>query len=179
MSQRYMSRSIFACFVSLVSAELSPIIAMTCHVHVSLVSIFFMAWIWPMSRQDFSSLSLEKRRTLASLTECYKTINGLNCLSQHEFFSFAENYRPLRSNHRFKLKTKSAKLNCYKHFFLRIVNLWNNLRKETAEAKDLRSFSNKLANEFSWNTIYINYYFELLSYKYTQLYIVLNLQMRN
>ena len=45
---------------------------------------------------------------------------------------------------------KSAKLNCYKHsFFLRIVNLWNNLRKETAEAKDLRTFRNKLVNEFS------------------------------
>ena len=79
--------------------------------------------------------TLEKRRTLSSLTECYKTINGLNCLNPHEFFS---------------LPKKSAKLNCCKHsFFLRIVNLWNNLRKETAEAKDLRTFRNKLVNEFS------------------------------
>ena len=93
--------------------------------------------------------TLEKRRTLSSLTECYKTINGLNCLNPHEFFSFVDKYRPLRSNHRFKLKTKSAKLNFYKlSFFLRIVNLWNNLRKETAEAKDLRSFRNKLVDEF-------------------------------
>lgn len=85
--------------------------------------------------------SLEKRRTLSSLTECYKTINGLNCLNPYEFLSFADKYRPLRSNHHFKLKTKSAKLNCYKHsFFLRIVNLWNNLRQETAEAKDLKKF---------------------------------------
>ena len=69
--------------------------------------------------------TLEKRRTLSSLAECYKTINGLNRLNPHEFFSFADKYRPLRSNHRFKLKTKSAKLNCYKHsFFLRIVNLY-------------------------------------------------------
>ena len=75
---------------------------------------------------------------------------------------------------------KSAKLNCYKHsFFLRIVNLWNNLRKETAEAKDLRTFRNKLVNEFSENTFYINYYFEPLLYNDTQLYIVLNLQIRN
>ena len=94
--------------------------------------------------------TLEKRRTLSSLAECYKTINGLNCLNPHEFFSFSDKYRPLRSNHRFKLQTKSAKLNCYKHsFFLCIVNLWNNLRKETAEAKDLRSFRNKFVNEFS------------------------------
>ena len=47
-------------------------------------------------------------------------------------------------------KPKSTKLNCHKHsFFLRIVNLWNNLRKETAEAKELRTFRNKLVNEFS------------------------------
>ena len=94
--------------------------------------------------------NIRKRRTLSSLTECCKTINELNCLNPHEFFSFADKYRPLRSNHRFKLKTKSAKLNFYKlSFFLRIVNLWNNLRKEPAEAKDLRSFRNKLVNEFS------------------------------
>ena len=94
--------------------------------------------------------TLEKRRTLSSLTECYKTIKGLNCLNPHEFFSFADKYRPPRSNHRFKLKTKFAKLNWYKHsLFLHIVNLWNNLRKETAEAKDLRTFRNKLVNEFS------------------------------
>lgn len=84
--------------------------------------------------------SLEKRRTLSSLTECYKTINEPNCLNPYEFLSFADKCRPLRSNHRFKLKTKSAKLNCYKHsFFLRIVNLWSNLRKETAEAR-LKNF---------------------------------------
>ena len=94
--------------------------------------------------------TLEKKRTLSSFAECCKTINGLNCSNQHEFFSFADKYRPLRSNHCFKLKMKSVKLNCCKHsFFLRIVNLWNNLRKETAEAKDLRSFRNKLVNEFS------------------------------
>ena len=55
--------------------------------------------------------TLEKRRTLSSLTECYKTINGLNCLNPHELFDFADKYRPLRSSHRFKLKMKSAKLN--------------------------------------------------------------------
>ena len=94
--------------------------------------------------------NIRKKENFIITSECYKTINGLNCLNPHEFFSFADKYRPLRSDHRFKLKTKSVKLNCYKHsFFLRIVNLWNNLRKETAEAKDLRSFRNKLINEYS------------------------------
>lgn len=34
--------------------------------------------------------SLEKRRTLSSLTECYKTINGLNCLNPYEFLISAD-----------------------------------------------------------------------------------------
>ena len=94
--------------------------------------------------------TMEKRRTLSSLTQCYKTVNGLNGINPHDFFNFADKYRPLRSNHRFKLKTIPAQLNCYKHsFFIRIVNSWNNLRKETAEAKDLKSFKNKLFSEFS------------------------------
>ena len=55
--------------------------------------------------------TLEKRRTLSSLTECYKAVNGLNGINPHDFFNFADKYRPLRSNHR---STIPAQLNCYK-----------------------------------------------------------------
>ena len=72
--------------------------------------------------------TLEKRRTFSSLTECYKTVNGLNGISPLDFFNFADKYRTLRSNHRCKLKTIPAQLNCYKHsFFIRILHSWNNL----------------------------------------------------
>ena len=108
---------------------------------------FVRRTVGPKNPDLFSKLY---KSLVRPILEYSKTINGLNCLNPHKFFSFADKYRPLRSNHRFKFKTKSAKLNRYKHsFFLRIVNLWNNLRKETAEAKDLRSFRNKLVNEFS------------------------------
>jgi hypothetical protein len=67
--------------------------------------------------------TLEKRRLFSSLCECYKTINKLNGLDPQELFIFADQFRPLRSNHCFKLKTRPAKLNSYKHsFFIRIIN---------------------------------------------------------
>ena len=77
--------------------------------------------------------------------ECYKTINRLNGLDPQELFIFADKFRQLRSNHCFKLKTRSAKLNSYKYsFFIRIINLWNNLPKEIAEADNLGTFKKYL-----------------------------------
>ena len=48
--------------------------------------------------------TLEQRR----LFSCYKTINRLNGLDPVAFFTFAHDFRPLRANHRFKLKFASA-----------------------------------------------------------------------
>lgn len=97
----------------------------------------------------FKWLILEKRRILLLFIECYKIINGLNCLNLYELFDFVDKYRLLRFSYCFKFKMKFVKLNCYKYFFFFcIVNLWNNLRKEIVEVKDLRIFRNKLVNEF-------------------------------
>ena len=89
--------------------------------------------------------SLEQRRLFSSLIECYKTINRLNGLDPSAFFTFAHDFRPLRANHRFKLKLTSATLNSFKHsFFIRIIDKWNNLPKEVAEAENLNIFKNRL-----------------------------------
>ena len=89
--------------------------------------------------------TLEQRRSFSLLTECYKTINQLNGLDPLEYFTFAHEYRPLRANHRFKLKCKLAKLNCYKYsFFIRIVNDWNKLPREVAESENLNVFKDRL-----------------------------------
>ena len=89
--------------------------------------------------------SLEQRRLFSSLIECYKTINRLNGLDLSAFFTFAHDFRPLRANHRFKLKLTSATLNSFKHsFFIRIIDKWNNLPKEVAEAENLNIFKNRL-----------------------------------
>ena len=66
--------------------------------------------------------TLKQRRLFSSLIECYKTINSLNGLDPSAFFTFANDFRPLRANHRFKLKLASATLNSFKHsFFIRIT----------------------------------------------------------
>ena len=79
--------------------------------------------------------SLEQRRLFSSLIECYKTINRLNGLDPLAFFTFAHGFRPLRANHRFKLKLTSATLNSFKHSSFSVVhvnvNIKNNAEKDT------------------------------------------------
>ena len=62
-------------------------------------------------------LTLHQRRLFSSLTECYKTANSLNELHPFEYFTFAHDSRPLRTNHRHKLKPLPAKLNSFKYSF--------------------------------------------------------------
>ena len=84
-----------------------------------------------------------------SLIECYKTINSLNGLDPSAFFTFANDFRPLRANHRFKLNLASATLNSFKQsFFIRITDRWNNLPKEIAEVENLNIFKNRLKRHF-------------------------------
>ena len=89
--------------------------------------------------------TLEQRRLFWSLTKCYKTINRLIGFDPSAFFTFANDFRPLRANHRFKLKLASATLNSFKNsFFVRITDKWNNLPKEIAQAENLNNFNNRL-----------------------------------
>ena len=88
--------------------------------------------------------TLQQRRLFSSLTECYKTINSLNGLDPSKFFTFARVCQPLKANHRFKLKSVSATLNSFNIFFIRIIDIWNNLPKEIADVANLNIFTSKL-----------------------------------
>ena len=89
--------------------------------------------------------TLEKRRDYLSLVECYKTIHGLNGLDPSMYFTFASDFRQLRSNHRYKLKSVMAKLNSYKYsFFVRVIPIWNSLPEYVAEAESLMAFKERL-----------------------------------
>ena len=93
--------------------------------------------------------TLHQRRLFSSLTECYKTANSLG-LHPLEYFTFAHDFRPLRTNHRHKLKPLPAKLNSFKYSFCaNIVNEWNNLPKEVSEAKTLNIYKNSLRRHFT------------------------------
>ena len=89
--------------------------------------------------------TLEKRRDYLSLVECYKTIHSLNGLDPSMYFTFASNFRQLRSNHCYKLKSVMAKLNSYKYsFFVRVIPIWNSLPEYVAEAESLMAFKERL-----------------------------------
>ena len=89
--------------------------------------------------------TLEQRRLFSSLIECYKTINRFNGLDPSAFFMFTHDFRPLRANHRFKLKFAPATLNSFEHsFFIRIIDKWNNLPKKIAEAENFNTLKNRL-----------------------------------
>ena len=91
-----------------------------------------------------------QQRLFSSLTDCYKTINSLNGLDTSKFFTFSSDFRPLRANHRFKLKSVSATLNSFKHFFfIRIIDEWIDLPKEIAKAENLNLFKSKHRRYFS------------------------------
>ena len=61
------------------------------------------------------------------------------------YFKFASDFRQLRSNHRYKLKSVMAKLNSYKYsFFVRVIPIWNSLPEHVAEAESLMAFKGRL-----------------------------------
>jgi len=72
------------------------------------------------------------------------SVHGLNGLDP-SLFTYAKEFRPLRSNHCYKLNVKSARINSYKYsLFVRITEQWNDLPKVIAEANNLESFKSKL-----------------------------------
>ena len=102
-----------------------------------------------MSYEDRCKLlnwpTLSIRRDYLSLIECYKIVFGLSeNINFNDYFEFSK-LSSTRSNHRFKLYVKTARVNCFKYsFFIRIVKLWNSLPTETVEAADIGAFKRNL-----------------------------------
>ena len=88
--------------------------------------------------------TLEKRREFLSLIQCYKIVLGIDSLPFSDFFELTKCNRT-RANHDYKLYVKIAIVNFYKFsFFVRIVDMWNNLPKDIVHAGSLTSFRNRL-----------------------------------
>lgn len=88
--------------------------------------------------------TLEKRREFLSLIQCYKIVLEIDSLHFSDFFELTKCNRT-RANHDYKLYVKIAIVNCYKFsFFVRIVNMWNNLPKDIVHAGSLTLFRNRL-----------------------------------
>ena len=84
--------------------------------------------------------TLEKRRELLSLVQCYKIVCGIDHLFFPDFFEFTKSTRA-RANHDYKLYLRRAVCNCYKYsFFIRIVRKWNDLQGYVVHAESLSVF---------------------------------------
>ena len=80
--------------------------------------------------------SLVRRREFLSLVECYKIVFNLNGLNFGDYFELCRNTKT-RSNHPYKIQTKLAKLNCFKHsFFVKIIKSWSDLPSNVFNCND-------------------------------------------
>ena len=104
--------------------------------------IYFRILNWP---------TLEKRRHLISLIECYDIVFGLNSLKFSDFFELALDKRT-QANHSFKLGVKNARVNPYikYSFFIRRVKEWNNLTQYVVEAESFKLFKNEVKVFFKY-----------------------------
>ena len=96
--------------------------------------------------------SLVRRREFLSLVECYKIVFNLNGLNFSDYFELCRNTKT-RSNHPYKIQTKLAKLNCYKHsFFVKIIKSWNDLPCNVIDYRDrpnVKKFKLRLKNHMN------------------------------
>ena len=96
--------------------------------------------------------SLVRRREFLSLVECYKIVFNLNGLNFSDYFELCRNTKT-RSNHPYKIQTKLAKLNCYKHsFFVKIIKSWNDLPCNVIDCRDrpnVKKFKLRLKNHMN------------------------------
>ena len=72
-----------------------------------------------------------------------------------DFFELTKCNRT-RANHDYKLYVKVTIINCYKYsFFIRIVNVWNNLPKDVVDAGSLTLFCDRLRIYMNINSVTI------------------------
>ena len=96
--------------------------------------------------------SLEKRRVRGDLIETYKILNGLDKIGSEIFFTKSSNNT---RGHSLKLFKNSVNCDIRKYFYSqRVVDGWNGLPAEVAEAKSLSVFKTKLDDYFKDNNIY-------------------------
>ena len=61
------------------------------------------------------------------------------------YFTLASDYRQLRSNHHYKLKSLMPRLNSCKYsFFACVIPIWNSLPEYVAVAESLMEFKERL-----------------------------------
>ena len=111
-----------------------------------------------------------------SLVGCYKIVFNLNRLNFVDYFELRRNTKT-KSNHPYKIQTKLAKLNCYKHsFFVKINKSWHDLPCNVINCRDspnVNKFKLRLKNHINIYWMDILYLLMIFLCYLTDFYIFL------
>jgi hypothetical protein len=87
--------------------------------------------------------TLEKRRLIYDLVQCFKIVYALDNLSFDDFFIFANGRT---RGHSKRLFVAHSRIDCRKHFFAnRVVRVWNYLPESVVASLSVEVFKRKLA----------------------------------
>ena len=94
--------------------------------------------------------SLCYRRMRGDLIEVYKIVHGIyDPVTTKSLLTTVSKSSITRKHNKFKLTKHRTNKNGYKYFFTnRVINLWNSLPDDIADAKSVNSFKNKIDSHF-------------------------------
>ena len=94
--------------------------------------------------------SLYYRRMRGDLIEVFKIVHGIyDPITTKSLLTRVSDSSITRKHNKFKLTKQRTNKNGYKYFFTnRVINLWNSLPDNIADAKSINSFKNKIDSHF-------------------------------
>ena len=104
--------------------------------------------------------TLAYRRVRGDMIEVYKIMNEIYDTDVTSFLKtrVQSAERTSQRGHKFQLYTEHINKNIRKHSFaVRVINIWNSLPKEVAEAPSINSFKNRLDKYWSTQELVYNY----------------------
>jgi len=94
--------------------------------------------------QSLNLWSLEERRNRQDLIEVFQVDKGMTRIRLQELFMLEENIKGTRG-HSVKLGKMRCTCDCWRHFFLTVINRLNRLDQQTVGASSLNVFRTRLS----------------------------------
>ena len=92
--------------------------------------------------KELNLFSLSKRRLRGDLIEVYKIFRGFDNINVNDYFTIDRSNST--RNNGFKIVGKRFRSNNDKHFFNRVVNIWNGLPAHVVDSNTIETFKNRL-----------------------------------
>ena len=99
--------------------------------------------------KELNLFSLSKRRMRGDLIEVYKIFKGFDNINVNDYFTIDRT--SVTRNNGFKIVGKRFRTNESKHFFNRVVNVWNGLPAHVVKSNTIETFKHRLDKYFETN----------------------------